>query len=539
MVKGQDYRRVLILAPSHHSGFRGLSIADADAFRTPLGDIPLDLEAVEALRASPLVGARARRPMCREHSIEIELPLLQRALTPGWRLVPVLVGRPGGSRLPGRRRPARDPWRTTGPWWWSPATSPTMASASTTCPSPSTPRPRTASRPWTQGAIARILAKDSAGLPGLPAGDRDHRLRLSAPSRSCCGCWAPGPRSQRIAYTTSGALTGDYDNSVSYAALVVTDPQPLSAGPVASGTRRPAESPRSAPRPPTGLAEEDLKRAASPRHPGGGGRGPGPADARDETAGGRPWMRSRAAARSPPGPSSPSSATGSCAAASATSSRGSPSTGRCWKTATTPPGTTRASVPCRPRSWTDLEIEVSVLTPPRPIASWEEFRVGEQGIILSKGGRRAVFLPEVAVEQGWTREETLSSPGAQGRAAGGRLARGGELRGLHQHQVFGALWDAVKSRASGWGPGFRAHTAGSPLPAATAGVQIPIATGRAPPCNAAAEAMLRPRPGPGVRSWPSGHRWPSAARHSHPSPRPAQNSRSRKAEPSRSGTSKS
>ena len=56
----------------------------------------------------------------------------------------------------------------------------------------------------------------------------------------------------------------------------------------------------------------------------------------------------------------------------------------------------------------DLEVEVSVLTPPRPIASWEEFRVGEHGIILSKGGRRAVFLPEVAVEQGWTREETLS-----------------------------------------------------------------------------------------------------------------------------------
>jgi AmmeMemoRadiSam system protein A len=56
----------------------------------------------------------------------------------------------------------------------------------------------------------------------------------------------------------------------------------------------------------------------------------------------------------------------------------------------------------------DLDVEVSVLTPPRPIASWEEFRVGEEGIILTKGDRRAVFLPEVAVEQGWTREETLS-----------------------------------------------------------------------------------------------------------------------------------
>jgi AmmeMemoRadiSam system protein A len=56
----------------------------------------------------------------------------------------------------------------------------------------------------------------------------------------------------------------------------------------------------------------------------------------------------------------------------------------------------------------DLEVEVSVLSPPRPIDSWEAFRVGEQGIILSKDGRRAVFLPEVATEQGWTREQTLS-----------------------------------------------------------------------------------------------------------------------------------
>ena len=64
--------------------------------------------------------------------------------------------------------------------------------------------------------------------------------------------------------------------------------------------------------------------------------------------------------------------------------------------------------PVTPPELQDLVIEVSVLSPPRPIDSWEEFKVGEQGIILSKSGRRAVFLPEVATEQGWTREETLS-----------------------------------------------------------------------------------------------------------------------------------
>jgi AmmeMemoRadiSam system protein A len=55
-----------------------------------------------------------------------------------------------------------------------------------------------------------------------------------------------------------------------------------------------------------------------------------------------------------------------------------------------------------------LEIEISVLTPPERIAAPGDFRVGEHGIILQRGGRSAVFLPQVAPEQGWDRETTLS-----------------------------------------------------------------------------------------------------------------------------------
>ncbi len=56
----------------------------------------------------------------------------------------------------------------------------------------------------------------------------------------------------------------------------------------------------------------------------------------------------------------------------------------------------------------DVEIEVSVLTPARPIAKPEDFIVGEHGIILQCRGRSAVFLPQVAPEQGWSRDETLT-----------------------------------------------------------------------------------------------------------------------------------
>ena len=56
----------------------------------------------------------------------------------------------------------------------------------------------------------------------------------------------------------------------------------------------------------------------------------------------------------------------------------------------------------------DIDIELSVLTPPEEIKGSEEFIVGKHGIIIKKGFRNAVFLPQVAPEQGWDREETLT-----------------------------------------------------------------------------------------------------------------------------------
>lgn len=63
--------------------------------------------------------------------------------------------------------------------------------------------------------------------------------------------------------------------------------------------------------------------------------------------------------------------------------------------------------PVRSNELTELEVEVSVLTLPTPIAAYTDFCLGVDGIILDKDGRSAVFLPEVAPEQGWNREQTL------------------------------------------------------------------------------------------------------------------------------------
>ncbi len=54
-----------------------------------------------------------------------------------------------------------------------------------------------------------------------------------------------------------------------------------------------------------------------------------------------------------------------------------------------------------------LVIEISVLTKAERIASSDKIRIGIDGVILSKGYNRAVFLPQVAVEQGWDIETML------------------------------------------------------------------------------------------------------------------------------------
>jgi AmmeMemoRadiSam system protein A len=57
----------------------------------------------------------------------------------------------------------------------------------------------------------------------------------------------------------------------------------------------------------------------------------------------------------------------------------------------------------------DVRIEISVLTPYQRVDSVENIRVGEDGVLLKRSGRSAVFLPQVAPEQGWTRNDMLDN----------------------------------------------------------------------------------------------------------------------------------
>ncbi|MCF7790715.1 MAG: AmmeMemoRadiSam system protein B [Victivallales bacterium] len=98
-IVGKKYSRVIILGPSHsHRLGNKLSMPSYKSYRTPLGDIELDRKFIDKLnRKMPYATMRDVIHM-KEHSIQIQLPLLQKALGE-FRLVPIVVGQLNSSTV--------------------------------------------------------------------------------------------------------------------------------------------------------------------------------------------------------------------------------------------------------------------------------------------------------------------------------------------------------------------------------------------------------------------------------------------------------
>jgi len=95
-LKGHKYSRVVVIAPSHYIGFGFTSVYDGDAFETPLGSIPVDKEFAHGLaKMSSTIQLSEKghqsTPDAPEHSVEVELPWLQRILGK-FELVPIVMG---------------------------------------------------------------------------------------------------------------------------------------------------------------------------------------------------------------------------------------------------------------------------------------------------------------------------------------------------------------------------------------------------------------------------------------------------------------
>jgi len=83
--------RVALLGPAHYVGLDGVGVSSADAFATPLGDVLVDRELRARVLALPGVHVDDAAHGT-EHSLEVHLPFLQRALA-AFTVLPLVVGR--------------------------------------------------------------------------------------------------------------------------------------------------------------------------------------------------------------------------------------------------------------------------------------------------------------------------------------------------------------------------------------------------------------------------------------------------------------
>ena len=85
----EQYTRIILLGPAHRVPIKGLALSAADVFRTRLGDVPLDKEAIAALNVPDVMVFDASHQF--EHSLAVHLPFLQSVIEP-FSVVPLIVG---------------------------------------------------------------------------------------------------------------------------------------------------------------------------------------------------------------------------------------------------------------------------------------------------------------------------------------------------------------------------------------------------------------------------------------------------------------
>jgi AmmeMemoRadiSam system protein B len=222
-VRGESFEVIAVVGPMHELSAGAVLTSGHRAWETPLGAVDVDREAVRAvdelLRAelgTALVPVRNDA----EHSVEMELPFLQRAVSGPFRLLPVMVreqrcevaralGRAMASALQGR------------------------AALLVASPDLSHYYPQAVANRFDTELLRRVEAFDPEAVLRAP----DEEVGFACGRGALAAVlWAArelgGTRARVLRYATSGDASGDYDRVVGYAAAAVTGPgaQPARVG---------------------------------------------------------------------------------------------------------------------------------------------------------------------------------------------------------------------------------------------------------------------------------------------------------------------
>jgi len=97
-IEDNDFKKVVLIGPSHQAFFEGAAIDDSDFWQTPLGKVAVDKALINKILAPEEKIIVNRGVHDNEHCLEVELPFLQMVLS-DFKIVPILIGQASESTL--------------------------------------------------------------------------------------------------------------------------------------------------------------------------------------------------------------------------------------------------------------------------------------------------------------------------------------------------------------------------------------------------------------------------------------------------------
>jgi AmmeMemoRadiSam system protein B/AmmeMemoRadiSam system protein A len=376
-LRGQTYKRVIVLAFSHRAAgtYRGVDVPkELTAYSTPLGEIPIDRRACDQLLSNPVFGSHPNADGG-EHSLELQLPLLQRAIK-DFTLVPLLVG-----------QMAERDYTAAATGLLPLLDGDTLLVASSDCTHFG---PNYGYTPFKDDVENKLRELAEQATATLVRCDYDGFVEhLAKTGDTICGrgpialllrtlAMQGGAQAVRAAFDTSGHMTGDWTNSVTYQSFVFT----RRVGTLAAAER--AALLRLARQTVTALLNGEKPASPDAEKLPAALRKDGACFVTLENHGQLRGCIGNMVARGPLYQAVIGNAIEACH------------------------DYRFADNPVTARELDQLHIEISYLTPMKRIASTDEIVVGRDGLYITLGRDRGVLLPQVAYERGWTRQEFLA-----------------------------------------------------------------------------------------------------------------------------------
>lgn len=107
LIAGTAVKRVILIGPSHHKAVAGFALSFEESWTTPLGHMRADADAARRLLATGYPFSQDEAAIAREHSLEVQIPFLQRCLAQA-EILPILMGSAGEAERSAVRKQLRE-----------------------------------------------------------------------------------------------------------------------------------------------------------------------------------------------------------------------------------------------------------------------------------------------------------------------------------------------------------------------------------------------------------------------------------------------